>query len=248
MTDRQTKWLGIALIVFFIAGCFAFGKFFDISFDQARDFLQRYPLWLQGLVYIGLYVVTTTLIVVGPKDVIRILGAIFFGGLVSTIFVYIAELFNAMIMFHMSRKVGREMVLKQWLGRHEKLAHIGDNTTLLNVMALRINLLFSFRLLDIAYGLTTISFQKYFLAAVIASPLRLYVAQSILAYIGEAIIRTPRAALLKLIGNQDFFQVAVAYMGTVAIVTVAALVQNASLKRKRQVEKLSDDGNSQRQV
>ncbi len=103
-------------------------------------------------------------------------------------FIWIAEIINATILFHLSRKLGRGFVedkLKGTLARlDEKIASSG----FWGVFALRIVPLVPFRFLDLAAGLTKISFRNYLTAVIFASPLRIFWIQFILAAIGQQLL------------------------------------------------------------
>lgn len=251
MNENKKIVVGIIFLAGFIIFLIALGKIFHFDIDQTRAFLLQYPLWLNGLIYIFLYVFSTTLIWLGPKDVVRVLGALFYGAGVSTVLVYIAELINALIMFSLSRKLGRDVVLKSWF-KQKDIDKAKDNTTLLGIIALRVNMLVSFRVLDLVYGLTRVPFRKYFTAAVIVSPLRLFVVQysvvllwdvfkTIKTFDHSALIRLMAEMTRVMMENPSLMKWYLGYFLIVVILSVAAVIEKVILKRRRKAAAVSND-------
>lgn len=251
MNENKKIAVGIILLAGFIIFLIALGKIFRFDIDQTRVFLLQYPLWLNGLIYIVLYVFSTTLIWLGPKDVVRVLGALFYGAAVSTVLVYIAELINVFVMFFLSRKFGRDVVLKSWF-QQKDIDKAKDNTTLLGIIALRINMLVSFRVLDLVYGLTRVPFRKYFTAAVIASPLRLFVVQysvvlcwdifkKLKTFDQSVLIRLVAEMTDIMIKNPLLVNLYMGYFLIVVILSVAAVIEKVIVRRRRKAVAVSND-------
>ena len=162
------------------------GMNWNVDLEKIRASISQFPPFFSGFIFVIFYVFATSFIWVGPKDVFRVLGAIFFGGLLSTLWIFLAEMINAMILFYFSRILGHDYVAAK-LGRDSKnLEKIQDKTTILGIMAVRINPLIPFRFIDLGYGLLHVNVTKYLLAIIIVSPVRIFWLQSILAKIGEA--------------------------------------------------------------
>jgi len=173
------------------AVCWYLGRIFKFDVAYFQGLLAEYPLMLSGIVFILLYVGATTFIWFGPKDVLRIAAAIFFGPYVSTLLVWVGEMGNAAVMFHVSRSLGQEYVQRKLGVGPNQLNKMKDDSSFLGVIAWRINLLAPFRLMDLAYGLTRISFRKYFGAIVLVSVARIFLQQFILSSIGEVLFEEP---------------------------------------------------------
>ena len=146
INNRALKFIVLLII---LSACWFLGRVFQVDVSYYQDFLSRYPLALSGLIFVLLYVGTTTFIWFGPKDVLRIASAILFGAYVSTVFVWIGEMINAAIMFYLSRTLGREYVQQRLGVKSEELDKMKDDSSFLGGSAWRINPLVPFRLMDV---------------------------------------------------------------------------------------------------
>ena len=79
------------LLVIFIIVALGLGRVVRFDFILWKEFLLSFPVWLSGLIFVLLYVSTTSFIWFGPKDVYRVCAAVIFGGFLSTLFVWLAE-------------------------------------------------------------------------------------------------------------------------------------------------------------
>jgi len=114
---------------------------------------------------------------------------VLFGAYISTVFIWIAEMCNIAILFHISRVLGRDFVEQRMGKRLASLDEKIEQSGFWGIFALRIVPLVPFRFLDLAAGLTKISFRKYFLVSAIGSPLRIFWIQFILAGISDSMLR-----------------------------------------------------------
>lgn len=180
------------------------GSLFHINTDTIQDYLNRFPKFYSGLIFIFLYCLVTFFIWLS-KDVFRFIAAIVFGAYFSTLFIYIAELINASILFHLARVLGRGFVEKA-SGR--ALKKFDEKLSGLNFFWLflsRATPLVPFRFLDLACGLTNIPFRRYLMAVIFGSPLRIFWVQYILAGVGKGILQNPLALSAYLIENKILF-------------------------------------------
>jgi len=251
----------IVRFVLFLAVLFLFGyiwKTFGVNAAYYQELFSNYPT-MSVLIFVLLYVGTTTFVWFGPKDILRISSAVFFGASVSTALVWIGEMINALIMFHLSRVLGQEFVAKRLRTKTKKLDNIKNDSSLLGVMALRINPLVPFRIMDLGYGLTRISCLKYLAGISVVSIVRIYWLQYILAEPGvnlfteismalnalmngsamtaDQMVTLASSVFLKItdyfIENPKFLRYSCIYFLAVAIVTVIAVI--ARLLRKQKV-------------
>lgn len=190
-----------------------------------RETLLGYPIIISGPIFIGIYIVSTMLVLIGPKDVLRISSALLFGGPTSAILVTIAELGNASILFFMSRTLGRDYVEEKFkLKQKRSMYEAQKETAFLSLLAIRVNPLIPFRFMDIGFGLTNVSFFKYFIAILIASPVRVYWLQMIIAGVGDIILENPMAVMDYLAEHPTMIAYSAAYFGLIAVLTIAALI------------------------
>ncbi|MCD4779897.1 MAG: VTT domain-containing protein [Candidatus Omnitrophica bacterium] len=166
-------------------------RFFYLDTKFYSDLLTRFPIWLSGLIFIVLYVVLTFFIWFGPKDVLRIASALLFGAYVSTILLWAGEMINTIVLFHLSRRLGREYIVQKFhlkKKQMDKIDQAKSHRSFIGALALKSNVLFPMRFLDLGFGLTDISFRKYFYASLVALPLRILLFQYILELLGGSYI------------------------------------------------------------
>ena len=154
-----------------------------VHFDQQtfQTYLQGFSLFWAGLVFIVLYVGLTFLVWVGPKDVLRVVGALLFGPYISTLIVWVGEMGNACVMFSFSRHFGRGYVAERMPGNMRRLDEVIAEKSVWSIFFLKFFPVVPFRFLDLAFGLTRISLKKYLLISAVASPLRIFVIQFFIA-------------------------------------------------------------------
>jgi uncharacterized membrane protein YdjX (TVP38/TMEM64 family) len=180
MTSAAARTTAKFLALGLLAGIFLLaGKFFHFDQEQARNFFSGIPLGIAGAVYIVVYVVSSSFIWVGPKDVLRLAAVFIYGPYVSTAFIAIAEMLNLPVMFFLSRRLGRAFVEERLKGGRQKLDAAVSETGYGMIFFLRLFLLIPLRFLDLGFGLTKISFAKYFGICLLATPLRIFVVQFI---------------------------------------------------------------------
>ena len=231
--QANNKVLKFILFLIVLAVCWYLGRVFDVDVAYYQGILARYPLALSGLIFVVLYVVTTTFIWFGPKDVLRISSAILFGVYVSTVFVWVGEMINSAIMFYLSRVLGREYVQQRFRVKAGELDKMKDDSSFLGVAAWRINPLIPFRLMDLGYGLTRISFKKYFCAIVIISFFRILWLQFILAGIGTSLFQDISAMLDYFLANPVVVRYSGIYFLVVIALTIMAVAARALRKRRK---------------
>lgn len=212
------------LLIGLLVVCWYLGRYFPLDTAFYKSWLLQFPVVLSGLIFILLYVGVTFFAWLA-KDLFKIVGAFVFGAYVSTLLIWIAEMFNAAILFHLSRKLGRGFVENKLKRKKSGLdRHIADSG-FWGIFALRAIPLVPYRFLDLACGLTKISFAKYFLIVVVGSPLRIFWIQFILAGIGEAFLKDPSALSKYLMENTAVFVWSFFY-------AIAAILVAIWLKRK----------------
>ena len=238
--NLQSQTVRFWLFILIILICISLGQFFHIDFEQYKAFLLKFPLWLSGLIFVVLYVVLTILVWVGPNDFFRITGAAIFGPYISTVFIYVAEMIQAIIFFHLSRKLGRGFVEEKFRKKEKDLEMVKSHSGYLGIFALRINPFIPYRFLDLAYGLTKVPFRKYFTVALLASAPRILWLQFILAGIGLSIIKDPKALLQTmldyLLTNYNALLFSELYLLFVAVVSLLAVVAKVLGKRKKRIK------------
>jgi uncharacterized membrane protein YdjX (TVP38/TMEM64 family) len=230
--------LKFVLFLAILTICWFLGRVFKVDIRSYQEILSRYPLALSGLVFVVLYVGTTTFIWFGPKDILRVSSAVLFGAGVSTVFVWTAEMINAVIMFHLSRALGREYVRQRLRVKEKDLDKIKEDTSLLGVAAWRVNPLAPFRFIDLGYGLTSILFSKYFAGSVVVTFFRIFWLQFILAGVGTSLLDNTGAVVDYLMKDPDAARYSMFYFLAVIVLTAAAMAARFLRRRKNGIREM----------
>lgn len=194
------------------------GRHFYFDSAALEAYLTRHPVAFSGIVFILLYVVLTFFIWFS-KDILRLISAVIFGAYLSTFLIWIAETVNALILFSLARSLGREFVESRFKikpGAEEKFS----NLNFIWLFLFRSVPLIPFRFLDLGMGLTGIRFEKYLLAVIIGSPLRIFWMQFILAGVGKAFLSNPGVLVDYLAKHGGVFIFSLLYLILVVVVAV----------------------------
>ncbi len=212
------------VLVGILLAAFALGRFVQFDPEAYRAWIARFPPAYAGAVFIALYV-GLTFFAWFAKDLLKIVGALSFGAYLSTLYIWIAELFNAAVLFHLSRALGRDFVGKRlgwdYAVWQEALAGRG----LWTLFVLRAVPLVPYRLLDLFCGLTSIRFRDYFIIVFLGSPLRIFWIQLILAGVGQAVFSDPTVVVGYMMRHRVIYVWSLMY----CVAAVAAIIM---LKRK----------------
>ncbi len=207
-----------------IFGLWLLGKFLNIDVAQYQAILQQYPLLLSASLFIVLYVGVTFLIWFGTIDIFRISAAILFGGPVSTVIVWIAESINAFALFHLSRKLGRDYVIEKFRLKAKDIEKVQAQESAFGVFTLRFNPLIPFRIMDLAYGLSRLSFKTYFKGIALSSLVRIFWLQTIIADVGQAVLKSPSLLIPYLLEHPVLVICSTVYFLLVLILSIVAVV------------------------
>lgn len=225
----------IAILILLFLLCWYLGRYFNLDVEQVRQKFSEYPLVLSGFIFIVFYVGLTSLIWFGPHDVLRIAAAILFGANTSTLFIWVGEIMNSLVMFHLSRFLGREYVERRTKINPEKLDQVGKDRSILGVVAWKINPLIPGRFTDLGYGLTSIPFRRYVLPAALANLPRIYWQQYILADLGLNFAKDFNATVNYFLENSFFARYTLVYMLVVMAVSVLAGRQKLKQQKSREL-------------
>jgi uncharacterized membrane protein YdjX (TVP38/TMEM64 family) len=177
-----TKSLTLRFILFLVFIIFLIfcGQFFSIGQNEISEFFQQFSLFWTSLLFIVFYVAGTFFIWY-LKDPLKIVGAILFGAYLSTFFIYLAEIINAYIFFKISRLGGEDFLEKKLKGKSKKVYQKISNLNLGWIFLIRAVPLIPYRVLDLGFGLSKLSFKKYLIVVILASLPRIFWIQFILA-------------------------------------------------------------------
>jgi len=219
------------LLIVLVIACGFLGKLFNIDVQYFRELLARSSIVLSFFIFVFLYVFLTFFVWFGPKDVLRVGAAVLFGAYISTFFVVMAELINAVILFQLSRKLGRDYIVKKFRLKEKDMDKIKDDSSIVGAFALRINLLVPLRFIDLGYGLTKMPVLKYIIAGIFSTPIRIFIQQYIFAAVGDAIYKDPAYVVKYLQGNKFIFLICFSYVSLLIIVSIIALIKKFAKKK-----------------
>ena len=175
------------LLILVLVACWSIGSLFNIDQQSMRAWFDAVTMVVAAPLFILAYV-GLTFIIWFAKDILKIVGAVVFGAYISTALIWMAEMMNVVILFHLSRWLGRQFIIDRFHISEEQIAAAQRNTKVIQLFVFRSIPLIPFRFLDLGYGLTGVPFNKYALIAAIASPVRIFWIQFVLAGVGDAMM------------------------------------------------------------
>lgn len=213
----QKNTFKFSILIFLIILIWSLGRFFRLDTGSLEQFLKSFPLFFSGILFIMLYCLLTFFIWFS-KDILRVIAALLFGAIYSTLFIWIAEIINSALLFHLARYLGRGFVEKSLKAGPNKLDERLGRLNFLWIFLFRATPLLPFRFLDLGAGLTRISFIKYLAAVVLGSPLRIFWLQYVLSSVGRDIFNNPYAVTEFFIANKTLFFCSLMYLILVILV------------------------------
>lgn len=216
--SRQ-NFLGFLLLLVFFVITWVAGRFFAVDVESYRRFLLKFPLIYSAAIFVILYVLVSFFLWF-TKDIFKVIGGLLFGAYLSTLLVWLAEMFNATILFNLARALGRDFVKGTLKGAGENLDKRIGRAGFWGIFSLRIIPLVPFRFLDVLAGLTGLRFRDYLLAAILGSPLRIFWLQYILSAVGEGIFKEPQMLSRYLLQNPFIFILSFGYFIAAVILAV----------------------------
>jgi len=193
------------------------GRLLRIDTEVLGKSLNRFPVLYSGIIYVILYVIVTFFIFFS-KDIFWIEGALVFGPYLSTLLVIIGEIINTFILFHLARYLGRNFVEHHLKKKSETLDDRLANVNFFWLFVIRVVPLIPYRFLDLGAGLTRIHFRRYFVAVLLATPIRVFWIQYILAVVGKDIFNKPEILVGCLLQNKILFIFSLIYLILVVLV------------------------------
>ena len=194
-----------------------FGRYVRLDREAIRRSLAGIPILYSAAIFIFLYVVITFFVWLA-KDALKIVSAFLYGALLSTLLIWLAEIINAFILFFLARNLGRSFIDKSLSVRYNKLDDKLANLNSFWLFIFRAVPLIPFRFMDLASGLTRLSFKRYLEAVVLGSPLRIFWVQYVLAGVKKNIFTEPEALTGYFADNKALFLFSLAYLVLVIIV------------------------------
>ncbi len=215
-TVRHKSKIKFLALIFFLILLWYLGSLLHIDTDVLEKSLNRFPLFYSSIVYAALYVIVTFFIFFS-KDFFWITGAIAYGPYLSALLVYIAEIINVFILFHLARYLGRNFVEHYAKKKSQSLDDKLANVNFFWLFIIRVVPLIPYRFLDLGAGLTKIRFRRYLIAALLATPIRALWVQYILSAVGKNIFNRPELLVRCLLQNKALFTFSFVYLALVIL-------------------------------
>jgi uncharacterized membrane protein YdjX (TVP38/TMEM64 family) len=174
------------LLVLIVLALLWFGTLFHFNDKPWIAFFHGIPFPVSATLFVLAYVAVTFFIWFA-KDLLKVIGAVVFGPYWSTLFIWLAELANAVIFFHMSRRLGRAFIEEKFKIQKAHVEKAEKGGGVWHIFFLRTVPLIPYRFLDLAYGLTSVPFRRYVIVSAVAMPIRIFWLQFIAAGVGSAI-------------------------------------------------------------
>lgn len=213
---HEFQFLIFIIIIFLL---WHLGRFIHIDIQGMNDALVKFPKFYSGILFVLLYVIIT-FFVWFSKDIFWIVGAVLFGAILSTLYVWIAEILNAFILFYMSRFLGRNFVQRYAKGKYDKFDKKIGRLSFSWFFMLRVIPLIPYRFLDIGAGLTCISSKRYMTAVILGTPIKTFWIQYIIAGVGVNILKDPYAITEYFLSNKILLGISFIYSILVILLVI----------------------------
>ncbi len=204
---------------------FVLARLFTRSGNVVESFFMHSHPGLAAPVFFVVFILSS-FIILDIKDILKIAAALAFGATGSALLIWLAELVNCWLLFHLARRYGREWVEQRFGVREKHLSWVKRFYSTGAIFVLRSLPVFPYRILDVAYGLSELSFRKYFVISALSSPIRIFWLQFILAAMGAAVFDQQKMTQY-LQANPDLLKASLAYL---LVSLVAAFVVGKRLK------------------
>ena len=205
----------ILIIVLLVIGYLS--RYLHIDTSCVQKSLQSLPLSLSALLFIVLYV-AITFFVFFSKDIFWVTSAVIFGPVMSGLFIFIAEIINAFILFYVARNLGRAYVARSLKGKYKSLDRRLGRISFFWLFIFRAAPLIPYRFMDLAAGLTKIYFKRYLAAVILGSPVKIFWIQYILFGVGRSALGNPSLLTDYFLNNRALLSFSLIYVILVMMV------------------------------
>lgn len=178
---KRVVLLGVLIGVAFLS--FYMGRSYFPPLDFLQEFFSKIPFFVSAMIFIVVYVLSA-FVVIDLKDVLKVVSALVFGVWGSSLLIWLSELLSCWMLFYLARYLGQDWVEKRLHVSEKRIQWIQSVMQSHNIFFLRVLPIIPYRVLDIAYGLSTISFRQYFCVSALASPFRIIWLQWMLVGLG----------------------------------------------------------------
>jgi len=210
----KIKFLGLVIVLGLI---WYLSRYLNLDTKAIEDALGEFPVLYSSIIYVVLYVIVT-FFVFFSKDVFWLVGAIVFGPYVSALLVWISEIINAFVLFNLARKMGRGFIESRLDKKYHHLDEKLGGLSFFWLFVFRAAPLIPYRFMDLGAGLTKITFRRYLMAVIFASPFKIFWIQYVLAGVGASIFSSPSMLVEYFMKDKVLFLVSLVYPLLVVLV------------------------------
>jgi uncharacterized membrane protein YdjX (TVP38/TMEM64 family) len=191
-TPSASSLVKLALLVTVVATAVWFTRFTDtgrqITFQSIRDELDAFPPVWTRLLYIGVYIAGTVLLL--PGTLLSFAGSQLFPNLFEAVlYTWIGATAGATLAFLLAKLLGRDFVNQLLAGRLQGLDERLSRHGFTGLLVLRLVPLFPFNGINFGSGLTGIRLRDYVLATGLGILPGVFVYQYLFARLGEKVLR-----------------------------------------------------------
>lgn len=164
MRNKQTiiKVTALVAVVIFL---FWFNhNFLQLSPTNIREWILSFGLWAP-LIFIVLYIFRP--LILFPASVLSIAGGLAFGALWGTLYTVIGATIGAVLSFMVARKLGKNIVKKEWKGNFYKIQTQLERNGFFYVVMLRFIPVFNFDMISYAAGISKIKLRAFFMGTLL---------------------------------------------------------------------------------
>lgn len=218
---------GFLILVMAIFLTWYLGKNLPVDSHKIQESLAGFPRFYSGIIFILLYALIT-FFVWFSKDIFWIVGAVLFGAVLSALYVWIAEIINAFILFYMARFLGRSFVERYSKGKYDRLDERIGRLSFSWFFLLRAIPLIPYRFLDLGAGLTCVSAKRYLAAVILGTPIKTFWMQYIIAGVGVNVLKNPYAVTEYFLNNRTLLAISLIYLILVIVVAIKFKMESHS--------------------
>jgi uncharacterized membrane protein YdjX (TVP38/TMEM64 family) len=139
-------------------------RYLNVSPSAIREWILSFGAWAP-IMYVIFY--TLRPLILFPASIVSLSAGLAFGALFGTIFTLIGATAGAVLSFWVSRKLGGDMVKKEWKGKAQVLQEQLEQRGFIYILLLRLIPVFNFDLISYLAGVSKVRFGSFFFGTLI---------------------------------------------------------------------------------
>lgn len=150
------------LVLFSIIGLLWFNqRYLQLHPQVLREWILSYG-WISPFIFMILY--TMRPLILFPASVLSLAGGLAFGAVWGTVYTIIGATCGAVLSFWVARKLGHNLVKKEWTGKAGVIQQQLEERGFFYVLLLRLLPIFNFDLISYLSGISKVRFTSFLLA------------------------------------------------------------------------------------